>query len=133
MSNTLTSGIVVITLPDDIVWTDELAWSPVAQSVKFSVDGAAIAQESTKLSGRTVTLKSPPDAGWITRTTILAILAAATSRPTVTVSLSGYSNMTLKFRFDNGTCLEVSPAYIQALPPTGDHLYTIDALKFIEL
>jgi hypothetical protein len=131
--NSLTVGMTTITLPDDLLWADELSWSTVAQSVKRSVDGAAIVQESIKQSGRTVTVKSPTEGGWISRSTVQAIIAAAESRPTVTLSLAGYSNMTVKFRFDGGSCLDVEPAFTQSLPPSGDQFYSIEALKFIEL
>ena len=37
-----------LALPRGLRWTDELAWSPVAQSTEYGLTGALIVQEATK-------------------------------------------------------------------------------------
>lgn len=65
-----------IDLPKDLQWADELTWGKVAQALEYSVTGALLIQEGTKLSGRYVSLVGQADMAWLTRaqgTTLLAM------------------------------------------------------------
>ncbi|WP_148210414.1 hypothetical protein [Tolumonas auensis] len=44
-------------LPDDVVWTDELDFSPVAQTITPTLTGAIIVEENAVPAGRPITLK----------------------------------------------------------------------------
>ena len=65
-----------VTLPGDLRWADEFAWSPVVQSAEYSLTGALIVQTATKLAGRPITLEAQRDT-WVTRDTVLAVQALA--------------------------------------------------------
>jgi hypothetical protein len=66
----------VVTLPGDLRWADEFAWSPVVQSAEYSLTGALIVQTATRLAGRPITLEAQRDT-WVTRDTVLAVQALA--------------------------------------------------------
>ncbi|HRY16676.1 MAG TPA: hypothetical protein P5330_12495 [Candidatus Competibacteraceae bacterium] len=55
-----------VTLPGDLRWIDEFAWSPVARSQEYSLTGALIVQEAAKQTGRPITLEAKNEsAGYI--------------------------------------------------------------------
>ena len=64
-----------IELPDDLLWVDEFDWNPVAQDIERSLTGALMVQEQVKLYGRPITLTGGDEAGWVTRVTILELMA----------------------------------------------------------
>lgn len=39
---------VVVTLPDDLLWSDEHAWTPVMASVSYLITGALLVQSATR-------------------------------------------------------------------------------------
>lgn len=67
MSIILTDGDAVLTLPGDLEWTDEYAWTPVEQESGYSLTGALIVEQSVKQAGRPVTLQGAEDRAWIRR------------------------------------------------------------------
>lgn len=70
MSTTLTYDATTLTLPDDLLWTDEHAWSAVEQSQRYGLTGAIIIDSASKLSGRTIYLQAGESYGWMTRATL---------------------------------------------------------------
>lgn len=62
-----------ISLPEDLIWRDEFDWSPVVQSVAFSLTGAAIIEHAVKQAGRPITLVGDSDSGWATHTVVTAL------------------------------------------------------------
>ena len=66
-----------ITLPDDLVWSDEFGWSNVTQSVDRSLTGALVIQEAVQPKGRIITLSGSQDSGWITKAVLDTILIQA--------------------------------------------------------
>ncbi|WP_263322591.1 hypothetical protein [Endozoicomonas sp. Mp262] len=66
-----------IELPDDLLWVDEFDWNPVAQAIDRSLTGALMVQEQAKLYGRPITLTGGDEAGWVTRATVLELMALA--------------------------------------------------------
>ena len=54
---TLTYGATTLTLPDDMLWTDEFTWQSVEQRSEYSITGALIVEASAKQSGRPITLE----------------------------------------------------------------------------
>ena len=55
MAMSLTDGTTTLVLPP-LDWVDEYAWQPVQQSVEYSLTGAIIVEQSTRLAGRPITL-----------------------------------------------------------------------------
>lgn len=64
---------VSLSLPDDLLWTDEHAWSPAVSSVSYLITGALLIQSATRQSGRPITLVGPADMAWVTRAVVDAL------------------------------------------------------------
>ncbi|NJD63906.1 MAG: hypothetical protein FIB00_01450 [Chloroflexi bacterium] len=65
----LTDG-VVLALPDDLLWTDEHAWSPVVANISYLLTGALLVQSGTRQAGRPITLVGAADMAWVTRAVV---------------------------------------------------------------
>lgn len=68
-------------LPDGLVWSDELDWQPVEQSVSYGLDGALIVEAwPARQGGRPITLAGGRSGStswaWMTRAELLALKAA---------------------------------------------------------
>lgn len=102
-----------ITLPNDMEWLDEHAWSPVASQVEVTSGGSLLLEESKQLAGRPITLSSLPDMGCVTRAVVEALRALAdeTSTPNLTLTIPGRDAMTVRFRRGDGQPVEARPAY----------------------
>ena len=57
-------------LPDDLLWSDEHAWTPVVTSLSYLITGALLVQSATRQAGRPITLVGPVDMAWVTRATL---------------------------------------------------------------
>lgn len=67
-----------ITLPDRFRWLDEHDWSPLAQSAPdYSLGGAIIIQQGTRLAGRPVTLGNDAEHDWLRKSVVAQLLAWA--------------------------------------------------------
>ena len=63
-----------IELPDQLRWTDEHDWSPLAQAQpQYSLGGAVIVQQGSKLAGRPVPLGGEDDHNWLRRETLATL------------------------------------------------------------
>src|SRR5512136_200077 len=65
----LTDG-VQLTLPDDLLWSDEHAWTPAVASMSYLLNGALLVQSATRQAGRPITLVGAVDMAWVTRAEI---------------------------------------------------------------
>jgi hypothetical protein len=88
----LTDG-AVLALPDDLLWSDEHAWTPAVASVAYSLTGALVVESATRLAGRPITLVGPIDMAWVPRSTLTALYAWAAVAPTET---AGRFELTLR-------------------------------------
>ncbi|MBL0143859.1 MAG: hypothetical protein IPP91_17585 [Betaproteobacteria bacterium] len=108
----LTDG-VVLALPDDLLWADEHAWSPVVANVSYLLTGALLVQAATRQAGRPITLVGAADMGWVTRAAVetlygwvAAPLAVDSGRFELT--LTDARVFTTAFRFGD-TAIEAEP------------------------
>ena len=85
-----------ITLPDDLLWVNEYQWNPVEQNIDRSLSGALLVQEQNKLYGRSVVLSGGTEAGWVSRSTVVALQA-----------LSEMANKIMTLTLPNNTQLSV--------------------------
>ena len=67
MAITLSNGTTTLTLPEDLIWTDEFAWRPVVAKYSNSVAGALLITRGVKLTGRPMTLSGGDDWAWMRR------------------------------------------------------------------
>ena len=56
-----------LTLPDDLLWSDEHSWSQVVSSVSYLITGSLLVQSATRQAGRAITLVGSADMAWVTR------------------------------------------------------------------
>lgn len=68
---------VALLLPDDLLWTDEHAWSPAVASTSYLITGALLIQSALRQAGRPITLVGAPDMAWVTRATVEQLRAWA--------------------------------------------------------
>ena len=64
---------VALPLPDDLLWTDEHAWTPAVTSVSYLVTGALLVQSAVRQAGRPITLAGAIDMAWVTRATVATL------------------------------------------------------------
>ena len=68
----LDSGLT-LTLPEDLVWIDELTWSGVSQATERGITGKLIVDAMARVGGRTITLQGEGNTAWISRGTVRQI------------------------------------------------------------
>ena len=90
-----------VTLPVDLIWTDEFDWSPVEQNSYYTLTGALIVESGNKLAGRPITLAGADNAAWVDRTTLTALYAKLTGDPTMLLTLNDARTFNVKFWADN--------------------------------
>lgn len=133
MSITLTSGATTITLPADLYWADEVAWSPVLQTAERTITGAVILQTATRIGGRPITLQAPDESScWAPRSDVEQLMAwAAVAGLQLTLTLRGTSR-TVVLRHQDGAAVQARPiAHMSDVQPTD--WYSIDTIQFMEL
>jgi hypothetical protein len=107
---TLTYLTTVITLPEDLLWSDEDQWNPVAQTADRGITGALIVQAAAKIAGRSMTL-APLDEGsaWMSRSTLDALRNQSTyAGRQFVLNLRGV-NYDVIFRYHDGLAVEARP------------------------
>ena len=67
-------------LPDDMVWKDELDWTPVGQTITPTLDGSLLMEDNPLFSGQPITLVGIADRSLILQ---LKALEAQLSSPMV--------------------------------------------------
>lgn len=131
-----------LTLPAGLVWSDEIAWSPVSASSTHSLTGALIVEVATKQAGRPITLigqsSGNDHTAWITRANLLTLKAAleiADARYTLT--LHDGRTFTVMARPDDtddkGSAVDADPLpvagnFLPANPQTADW-YVLRAVR----
>ena len=133
MAITLQKGADTIVLPPDLVWSDEFAWSPVAQNTERSVTGALLVDVSTRQDGMPITLTGTERHAWLLRPEVQALRAwVALPGQVFTLTINGQAFTVL---FDHGTD-EVSRAFVVAQlvdysDPAPQDYYCSVTLRFI--
>lgn len=69
---------VALTLPDDLLWSDEHAWTPAVTVVSYMLTGALLVESAARQKGRPITLVGGADMAWVTRETVNALYGWAT-------------------------------------------------------
>jgi hypothetical protein len=118
-----------VTIPDDLIWSDEFSWSPVSQSQELTLGGALVLQESLQLKGRPITLKGSEDRAWMDKADVEALFAlAATPGQTHTLTLPGPRAFTVAFNRKDG-----QPIRARQLMVGDDDVWVVEEIKLIEV
>lgn len=91
-----------LTLPDELVWLDEFAWTPVAQTEDYSLAGAFLVQQGVKLAGRPLTLGRNQGEVWAKRSLILSLQAKAATTDQMTLTLHDGRSFHVIWRVGDG-------------------------------
>lgn len=131
MSITLSDGTTTLTLPRNLDWTNEYPWDPVVQESGYSVGGALIIELATKLSGRQIALKSPPDMAVLTRAQLDVLKTwRDIAGQVMTLTLRGLPHSVV---FDHATgAIEAEPLVPLCDNPPPDAWYFV-TLNFLEI
>jgi hypothetical protein len=77
MNITLSNGSTALDLPADLIWSDELTWSAVAQAKERGIFGTLIVDAMARNGGRPITLTGDGNSAWILRHTLRTLNAWA--------------------------------------------------------
>ena len=114
-----------LTLPDDLLWTNEFSWSQVEQNIDRSLTGGLLVQEQEKQYGRSIELTGGDSAGWVNRATVVELLALTlTANKVMVLTLPDNREFSVIFDRRNGLPIEAK----QVLPsayPNQDYLYSL--------
>lgn len=118
-----------IELPTGLVWPDEFAVARVAQSVRRTLDGSVVVFYGELRAGLPITLESQPDAGWLTRLQVEAlVLRAASPGGVYPLTLRGQTQSVM-FRHQDAPAFDARPLLPRATPHPGD--YYLATLKLM--
>lgn len=106
-------------LPEDLIWQDEYYWTPVQQSVAYSLGGALIVQCAQKLAGRSITLAGSDNSGLAARSVIDDLMAKLTANAVMTLVLNDARNFQVRFR-NNEQPIEAKPLIDYSTPDAAD-------------
>ena len=124
-----------LTLPDDLLWSDEHGWSPVVSSVSYLITGALLVQSATRQAGRAITLVGAADMAWVTRS-VVNVLRDWAALPLNVVSgrfeltLMDGRIFTVAFRHGDGA-LEAEP--VTGFPTRSDFDFYRIRLKLMQI
>lgn len=89
-----------LTLPADLLWSDEFDWTPIQQSKAYTLTGALVIESGKMLAGRPITLTGGQDYAWANRATIKSLYALLDTDPTLTLTLNDARAFSVKFAHD---------------------------------
>lgn len=119
-------------LPDGLRWSDEFAWSPLAQATEYSLTGALIVEQSAKQAGRPITLTGGKDFAWLTRAEVEALKALLDAGDEMTLTLHDFREFQVVPAAES---LTVSPLPIVRdsgpANPSSAARYVLESLKLL--
>lgn len=127
-----------IALPNGLRWADEYDWTPVVQATTYSLAGALVIEEATRLAGRPLTLTGGRAWAWITRADLDTLRTALiTAGATWTLTLHDGRQFTVMARQDGAGPLQAAPVPIVRdsgpADPDDDTRYYIDTIRLMIL
>lgn len=137
MAITLSTTGAPLVLPQGLRWTDEYAWSAVAQSTEYGLTGALLIQEGTRTAGRPLTLVGGANWAWITRADLDTLRVLLESTDTRTLTLHDGRRFSVIPARDSDGPLAASPVPIVRdsgpADPTAATKYVLESVRFLIL
>lgn len=121
MANFHTLGDIQI--PRGMVWSDEFDWSAREASSEFSVSGALLLDVAVRQAGQPITLTGDDDAGWIPRSTLIALHALCADQPASNHVLTLADGRTFDVQFAPGESPITGHSISRPELPAGTHPY----------
>lgn len=134
MAITLASVTTTVTLPQGLIWADELTWSPVALATEYTLTGSLILERSTKQAGRAITLVGTKEFAWIARTDLLYLQTILAEDADLILTLHDARTFTVR-PADNPLQVALLPRVKDSGPsnPSTGAWYVLESLKLIEV
>lgn len=109
MDLTNLTDTTTLTLPDDLLWSDEHSWTRATAHVDYLLTGALLLEMSERQAGRPITLVGAPDLAWVTRVTVERLYAwANTSDLPLRLTLPDGRGFMVRFRHTD-VAIEAEP------------------------
>ncbi len=121
----------LVALPDDLLWSDEHAWTPAVAAVSYLLTGALLVESAARQKGRPLTLVGSADMGWVTRETLNTLYgwASLPSRQ-FELTLTDGRIFTVAFRHHE-TAIEAEP--VLGFPARHDNDFYRLTLRLMEI
>lgn len=114
-------------------WVDEFSWSPVQQTKTYTITGALLIEEGTRLAGRPITLEGRIETAWCARSTIKQLRTwAATPGIVLALTIRGTAR-NVTFDHENGGALKGFPVLFYADGSIADADLYVPTIKLLEL
>lgn len=121
---------LVLTLPQDLIWTDEFAWKKVEQVTEYSSTGALLVDEWVRQAGRPITLTGSVDYAWCLRPALQTLNAwSHVAGLQMTLSIHG-TNYSVIWNHQEGP-ISADPV-VPYSDPQPEDWYSL-VLRFLEL
>lgn len=121
----------VLALPDDLLWSDEHAWTPAVAAVSYLLTGALLVESAARQKGRPITLVGAADMAWVTRATVNTLYAwAANPGSRFELTLADGRVFTVAFRHHE-TVIEAEP--VTGFPARHDADFYRLTLRLMEI
>lgn len=124
-----------VTLPQGLRWTDEFAWSDLAQSTTYTLTGSLVVEQTTRQAGRPITLVGGKYWAWLTRVQLGTLKDLLDTGAPMTLTL--HDNRTFTVLSAGPDALQVSalPIVKDSGPanPSSGAWYVLESLKLIEV
>ncbi|AUS41004.1 hypothetical protein CYD94_06210 [Ralstonia solanacearum] len=121
----------ILALPDDLLWTDEHAWTPAVAAVSYLLTGALLVESAARQKGRPITLVGAADMAWVTRATVNTLYAwAANPGSRFELTLTDGRAFTVAFRHQE-TAIEAEP--VMGFPARRDADFYRLTLRLMEI
>ncbi len=122
----MTHTLDAVALPEELVWRDEFKWTPVKQSIEYTLPGAQIIDSGVKLAGRPISLND--ENAWVDYMTLNALYAKLQADSEMVLTLIDGRVFNVRFDHQN-TPLTATPV-IDYNHPDNNDFYRL-SLKFI--
>lgn len=124
-----------ITLPQGLRWSDEFAWSPLAQTSEYGLTGSLLVEQTLKQAGRPITLIGGRDFAWLTRTEVSALKTLLDTGAELTLTLHDARSFTVIPAADEPLIVSPLPVVKESGPanPSSSTRYVLESLKLIEV
>ena len=134
MEITLIKSGSALSLPSDLIWSDEFTWAAVSQSKERGLTGAWLIDVAVRNGGQPITLTGEGNSAWIERSALLTLNAwARIPGQRFTLELRGQTYTVI---FDHGTEEETKAMAMSAVvdysDPEETDYYCSLTLRFIE-
>lgn len=114
-----------LSLPLDLLWTDEFDWTPTEQHQTRTLTGALVFETAARQGGRPITLQGGQDYGWATKSQVSSAYDKLTITTPLTLVLPDTRTFNVRFRHEE-TPIDANQVVDYRIPDNTDfYLLTI--------